>query len=143
MTLIRLTSWLLGLSMFLFGTLKFFQPFQGWYTTQITASGLGSFSYGLGIAGEILTGLAFLYVLVRSKQLSWPLSQRILLVASASVIAIMAVGMYVHFHPQVPAEVLPLKIKPPYIPGFFLVAALTNIVSLIRAKETYRLSGNH
>ncbi len=39
----------------------------------------------------------------------------------------MLVAFYVHLHLRVPASVLPLKIRPPFIPGFFLVLALVNI----------------
>jgi hypothetical protein len=33
----------------------------------------------------------------------------------------------VHLNPNVPASVLPLKIKPPFIPGFFLLLAMADI----------------
>jgi len=44
----------------------------------------------------------------------------------------MLTAVYVHLNPNVPADVLPLKIKPPYIPLFLLVIALTNIVLTIK-----------
>ena len=125
MNLIRLISWLLGVSMFVFGVLKLFPPFKDWYTVQITASGLSPVSYALGIVGEVLTGFAFLFVLI--KKVSPQLYFRTLLVASFVIIIIMATGVYVHLHPAVPAEVLPLKIKPPYIPGFFILLAFINM----------------
>ena len=48
----------------------------------------------------------------------------------------MLTGVYVHLHPNVPANVLPLKIKPPYIPVFFLLIALSNtFLSIKQAKS--------
>jgi len=35
-------------------------------------------------------------------------------------------------HPNVPADVLPLKIKPPFIPGFLLVLAIADIFLIRR-----------
>ncbi len=127
MNLIRPISWFLGISMFAFGVLKLVPPFKGWYTVQITASGLSHFSYLLGIVGEVVTGTAFLILLIQAVKFSPQTYFRTLLIASFAVGIIMATGTYVHLHPNVPAEVLPLKIKPPYIPGFFMLLALVNV----------------
>ena len=48
------------------------------------------------------------------------------------VVIMMLTGVYVHLHPNVPADVLPLKIKPPYIPIFFLLVAFSNLIWTIR-----------
>lgn len=53
-------SLFLGLSMFRFGFLKFFDPFKGWYSVQISESGLGFGSYVMGILGELVVGRIFL-----------------------------------------------------------------------------------
>ena len=39
----------------------------------------------------------------------------------------MLVAFYIYVHPNVPADVLPLKISPPFIPGLFLVLAILNL----------------
>jgi hypothetical protein len=125
---VKVISLGLGISMFLFGILKFIQPFKGWYSVQVYKSQLGAFSYWLGIAGEMIAGLILLssVLLFRYTQPKrFPLA---LAGASALVVVIMAAGIYVHLHPQVPASVLPLKIKPPYIPIFFLSLAVVNII---------------
>lgn len=119
---------LLGVSMFVFGVLKFFDPFKGWYAVQINESGLGNRSYWLGIAGEIAAGVMLLNSILLRKQLSLPLFRVFVTAASVLIIVMMLTGIYVHLHNSVPASVLPLKIKPPFIPGGFLLLAVVSLV---------------
>lgn len=115
--------------MFLFGILKFAQPFKGWYDAQVAGSGLDSTAYVSGIAGELLSGLLFLLFLAAGRAKH---AVKVLLPASLAVIVMMLVAVYVHAQPGVPANVLPLKIKAPYIPLAFLLLAIVNIVLLLR-----------
>jgi hypothetical protein len=110
-----------------FGFLKFFNPFKAWYTIQISAGGLGETSYVLGIAGELVVGLTFLALLKFHQRVSLETYSKLSIFASVFVIIMMSTGTYVHLHPDVPAGVLPLKIKPPFIPLFFLATAIINI----------------
>jgi hypothetical protein len=48
----------------------------------------------------------------------------------------MAVAIYVHLQPEVPASVLPLGIRPPLIPLFFMLLAGLNLFQLYRGKES-------
>lgn len=116
----------LGTSMLMFGVLKFFNPFKSWYATQIVNSGMGDLSYLLGIAGEITAGGLLLYATI-STVTRKNVYGLIVILSSALIVFMMATGVYVHMHPEVPADVLPLKIKPPYIPLIFLMLALFNI----------------
>ena len=127
-TYFRYVSLFLGISMFMFGILKFVNPFKAWYTIQVTNSELGNTSYWLGIIGEIAVGLIFISIVMLMKSVSLRQLRLPGIFASTIVIVMMLTGMYVHFHPGVPAEVLPLKIKPPYIPGFFIALASLNIL---------------
>ena len=58
----------LGISMFMFGVLKFIDPFKTWYVTQVTKSELPfpSLSYWSGQLGEIVVGLALILTLFPS-----------------------------------------------------------------------------
>src|SRR5436190_1543955 len=67
---IKICSWILGVSMFSFGVLKFVNPFKSWYTVQITNSGMSSTMYWLGQIGEITTGLLFIYLILNQKNLT-------------------------------------------------------------------------
>jgi hypothetical protein len=135
MRVIKVISLFLGASMFAFGFLKFFNPFKTWYSVQIVSSGLGRTSYALGIVGELLVGLSFLALILYRKTLSSEAYVYLSVLTSFAVIVMMSTGTYVHLHPNVPAEVLPLKIKPPFIPLFFLAAACINIVMLLKEKK--------
>ena len=127
----------LGVSMFMFGFLKFFSPFKGWYSVQISASELGNTSYVLGIAGELVVGLTLLALVRFRQKIPFEIYAPLVALASAGVIVIMCVATYVHLNPGVPAEVLPLKIKPPFIPLFFISVS---VFQIILAGKQYRLS---
>lgn len=137
MKAIKLISWFLGIGMFLFGILKVLSPtIHGWFTVQMTNSGLAAFMpVWLGIAGEIVVGSALLFSLLNDKNLSGKNFRLIVLLASAAILPMMATAIYVHLHPNVPAAVLPLKIKPPFIPFLFMLLAVTNMY-LINRKVT-------
>jgi hypothetical protein len=134
---LKYNSIFLGTGIFVFGFLKFFDPFNTWFHIQIAKSGLPPFFIPLGMAGEMSIGLGLLLALVfreRIRNLFGP----IVALASAGLIVTMAVAIYVHLQPEVPASVLPLGIKPPFIPLFFLLLAGLNLFQLYRAKESVR-----
>ena len=131
---LKYNSRFLGTVIFMFGFLKFFEPFHTWFHMQIAKSALPPLSVPLGIAGEISIGLSLLLASSfrqRIKSLSTP----ILALASAGLIVNMAVAIYVHLQPEVPANVLPLGIKPPFIPLVFALLAGLNLFQLLRTKE--------
>jgi len=128
----KVTTWFLALSMFMFGILKFVNPFKGWYTVQVANSGLGQVSYAMGIMGEIAVGITLFISLLYRQQISMKLYTVLTNISFFTIIIMMLTGVYVHLHPNVPADVLPLKIKPPYIPVFFLLIAFSNIALTIR-----------
>lgn len=117
----------LGASIFLFGFLKLFDPFHTWFRVQIENGGLPAPSFVLGITGEIGTGLALLCSFFARRRLA---ESRHVISAGAcvSLIVIMCVATYVHLQPDVPAAVLPLRIKPPVIPLSFLMLTAGDLV---------------
>ena len=132
---LKYNSRFLGTVIFLFGFLKFFDPFRTWFHIQIAKGGLPPLAVPLGIAAEMSIGLGLLLASSfkqRIKNLFTPI------VASASVglIVNMAVAIYVHLQPDVPANVLPLGIKPPFIPLVFMLLAGLNLFQLLRTRET-------
>lgn len=128
-------TWFLGVSMFMFGVLKFFDPFKSWYAVQITQSGLGELAYILGIAGELGVGLALLLIMMYGGRISPARHRGVILMTCVTVVVMMATAVYVHLHPAVPVDVLPMKIKPPVIPLFFMMLALINIGLVWRLTE--------
>ena len=132
----KITTWFLAVSMFMFGVLKFVNPFKAWYSTQVTNSDLGQIAYSMGITGEIAVGVVLFYCLIYEQGISTKLYTFFTNLSFFTIMIMMLTGVYVHLHPNVPANVLPLKIKPPYIPVFFLLIALSNIfLSIKQAKS--------
>lgn len=133
-TVVKYNSLLLGTLMFVFGLLKLFEPFRTWFDVQIAKSGLPRLSIPAGIAGEMIIGLGLLstpFVTRKAPNLYTP----VVFVASAGLIVNMGVAIYVHLHPEVPARVLPLGIKRPFIPSFVLILAAVNLYALRRGSE--------
>jgi hypothetical protein len=122
LTRLKIVSIILGTWMFLFGFLKLFPPISGMFRTQITNSGLPSISIPMGISTEILVGLMFLIPWL-SRAFPFEMKRRITILASLILVFQMLVAIYVHLQPAVPAAVLPLGIKPPFIPLTVLVLA--------------------
>jgi hypothetical protein len=138
--LLRYNSIFLGTAIFMFGFLKSFEPFNSWYHTQIAKSGLPPFSIPLGMAGEMSIGLSLLLATVFRKRIRG-LSRQVVALASAGLIVNMAVAIYVHLQPEVPASVLPLGIRRPLIPLFFMLLAGLNLLQLYRDKVRAAVHG--
>lgn len=119
----------LGVFIFMFGFLKFFQPFYGWFEIQIQKSGLPNAAILPGKLAEMVVGVLFLLPwLLRS--MAERRKTQVLIVASLGLIVEMLVATYVHLQPEVPADVLPLKIKLPFIPLFVLVLSVFNALTV-------------
>jgi hypothetical protein len=121
--LIKPLSLLLGGQMFIFGFLKFFQPFHGWFDIQIQQSHLPHEAILAGKLGEMVTGCLFLLPWLR-RSLTASSRDSLLLLACLILVPQMGVAIYVHLQPGVPAGVLPLGIKPPVIPVVVLLLGL-------------------
>jgi hypothetical protein len=119
----KILSLFLGVLMFTFGFLKFFQPIRGWFDIQIQQSHLPHEAILAGKLGEMFTGCLFLLPSL-PRSLTAKNRDQVLLIACSMLVAQMAVAIYVHLQPQVPASVLPLGIKAPVIPIVVLLLAL-------------------
>jgi hypothetical protein len=116
-------SLFLGILIFVFGFLKFFQPFRGWFDIQIQQSHLPHEAILAGKLGEMVTGCLFLLPWLR-RSLTVKSRGQLLLIACSMLVVQMGVAIYVHLQPEVPAGVLPLGIKPPVIPIVVLLLGL-------------------
>jgi hypothetical protein len=123
--------------MFMFGILKVLIPtINGWYAVQMKNSGLGAYiPMWAGITGEIAVGSVLIFSLVMDKNFASKYFNIMIQLASAAILPMMATAIYVHLQPNVPAEVLPLKIKPPVIPVLFILLALANIYLMQRKRR--------
>ncbi len=116
-------SLFLGILIFAFGFLKFFQPFRGWFEVQIQESHLPHEAILAGKLGEMVTGCLFLLPWLR-RSLTAKSRDQLLLIACSMLVVQMGVAIYVHLQPEVPAGVLPLGIKAPVIPIVVLLLGL-------------------
>ena len=123
----------LGVIIFAFGFLKFFDPFNSWFHAQIAGSGLPPGAIPLGITGELAIGLVLIGSFVAKSRLG---EVRYLIIAGAclGLVVMMLVATYVHLHPDVPGKVLPLGIKPPLIPLSFLALSSWELVRVLRLR---------
>lgn len=128
---VKILSIFLGISMFAFGALKFLDPFKMWYQSQISMSELPfpTLSYWAGQIGEIVTGFLLLFLIIYRNKISPSTLKSGFILLNLSIIVMMIVATYIHLHPGVSHDVLPLKIKPPIIPLSFLVLSILNLTS--------------
>jgi len=131
---LKYNSRFLGTVIFMFGFLKFFEPFRTWFHIQIAKGGLPPLGVPLGMAAELSIGLSLLLASAFRQRIK-SLFRPIVALASAGLVANMVVAIYVHLQPEVPANVLPLGIKPPFIPLVFLLLAGLNLFQLFRTDE--------
>lgn len=132
--LTKALSLFLGVLMFMFGFLKFFQPFRGWFEVQIQQSHLPHEAILAGKLGEMVIGCLFLLPWLR-KSLTAKSRDQLLLIACSILVVQMGVAIYVHLQPQVPANVLPLGIKPPVIPFVVLLLGLLTPFSVWKERR--------
>ena len=130
---INVIALVLGVTMFMFGFLKLFDPFHSWFRVQIANSHLPAPSFAMGIAGELSIGIAFIVSFAARARLG-RYRQRLVVATCLGLIVNMCVATYVHLQPNVPAEVLPLGIKPPFIPLSFLALAVWELVLVTRSQ---------
>lgn len=126
---IKIITGILGFFMLMPGIAKFFEPFKTFLAVQIEKSQLPfpSLTYFTAQSSEILTGLILFGVLFFWKKLAPEMANKLFLLGNLLVIPIMLVALYVHLHPDVPAEVLPFESKPPRLTVILLLLTLVNI----------------
>lgn len=124
----RLLSGLLGAFLLLGGVAKFFLPFTDMFAQQIALSHLPfpALSAFAGQAGEITAGIILLGYFIGWQRLQGPISDLFFALTTLLVVIIMLVAVYVHLHPDVPAEVLPFQSKPPVLTVIIMALAILN-----------------
>jgi len=128
---------MLGVFMFMFGVLKLMIPtIGGWFHTQLINSGIGDFAWPFGVGTEIFTGLILLGALIFESKVPFNRFLTLIIFGSVLVVGTMIVAVYVHLQPNVPANVLPLGIKPPFMPVSVLILATANIFYTLKLYKT-------
>jgi len=125
---VKIMTTILGIIMFLPGLKKLFEPSKTKFYRQIELSELPftDFTYWLGISGELVVGLSLVALVIIQRKLK-PVTRDLLFYFLHFVtLFILAVAFYVHLHPNVPAEFLPLA-KPPVFPTPYIILACVNL----------------
>ncbi len=122
------------------GLAKFTEPFITMLATQLDKSGLPfpEFTFHMVRISEIVVGLTLLALAFYGKRLSAALRDKVFYGANGVVGIMMLVALYVHLHPDVPAEVLPFESKPPVLTVVYLILVATNIY-LYTKKQAHTL----
>lgn len=126
----RVLTGVLGAFMLLGGIAKFFDPFTTMFAQQIALSQLPfpTLSVLAGQAGEISSGLVLLVFFALGRKLAGGIRETIFYLTNLMIVVIMLVAVYVHLHPDVPAEVLPFQSKPPVVTIVVMLLAILNMV---------------
>ena len=134
----RILTGVIGAFILLGGVAKFFDPFTTMFANQIALSQLPlpKLSAIAGQTGEIAVGLVLLGFFFMGAALKGPKAETLFHLTHGVLMVIMLVAVYVHLHPDVPAETLPFQSKPPVLTVIVMLAAGVNM-SLRR-----RLSAN-
>ena len=134
--LIRYSTGFIGFFMLAFGLLKFLPRFRHSYTSQIIMSGIPGYLYWPGQLGEILAGILLLYSVIAYKKAGQRNYELLAMTGNLLVLVIMSIAVIVHMDPNVPASVLPARIKEPYIPLLFLILTSLHILYMFRSVNT-------
>jgi len=114
---VKIITVILGILIFLPGLNKFFEPAHTKFMDQVVLSELPftTFTYWLAILSEVIVGLALIFLVLFEKRLGHAAKRNIFYSGHIIILFMMLVAVYVHLHPAVPEEILPMA-KPPYMP---------------------------
>jgi len=126
----------LGFFMLIPGLVKFVDPFKTFFIEQIAYTELPFpfLTRVMGQSSEILTGLILFYLVFYSTKINKELFGKLFYFSHLMLVIILSVALYVHFHPAVPAEILPFEEKKPFLTVAMLIGVALNIF-LIKQKN--------
>ena len=126
--LIKIITGFLGVGMLLPGLGKFTEPFNTFIYKHLELTGIPFpevMQYVVKLS-EIGIGLILIYIAFFGNRLSTTFRNKIFYLGNSIISIMMVVAIYVHLHPNVPAEILPLGIKPPLMPLAYMLLVVLN-----------------
>ncbi|MFC5623107.1 hypothetical protein [Algoriphagus winogradskyi] len=126
---VRIISGILGVIVLLPGVGKFMEPFKTLVNQQLVLSAIpfpDQMQFFVKFS-QLTVGLVLIYLSFYGNELKLRMRETTFYLANMTVILMMLVASYVHLHPNVPAAVLPLGIKPPLIPIAYLILVFFNL----------------
>ena len=126
--LIKIITGFLGIGMLLPGLGKFTEPFKTFIYKQLLLSGMPfpELMQHFVKLSEVAIGMTLIYIAFSGNKLSTAIRSKIFYLGNAIIMVMMIVAFYVHLHPNVPAEILPLGFKPPAMAGFYMLLVVVN-----------------
>ena len=126
--LIKIITGFLGIGMLLPGLGKFTEPFKTFIYKQLLLSGMPfpEILQHVVKLSEIGIGLILIYIAFSGNKLSTAFRNKIFYLGNGIIMIMMIVAIYVHLHPNVPAEILPLGIKPPAMAVVYILLVVLN-----------------
>ena len=126
--LIKIITGFLGIGMLLPGLGKFTEPFKTFIYKQLALTGMPFPEVMQHVVklSEVAIGLILIYLAFAGNKLSTAFRSKIFYLGNFIISIMMIVAIYVHLHPNVPAEILPLEIKPPIMPVAYMLLVVLN-----------------
>lgn len=126
---VKITSGILGFIMLLPGLAKFMEPFKTFIYQHLTLIHFplpGIMQYVVKFS-EVGVGLAMLLIAFKGSRLSDSSRNKVFYLGNATIVIMMAVAIYTHLHPNVPAEILPMEYKPPIMAISYILLVCVNL----------------
>ena len=126
--LIKIITGFLGTGMLLPGLGKFTEPFNIFIYKQLELTGIPFPEVMQHVVklSEVAIGLILIFIAFLGNKLSAAFRNKIFYLANSIIIVMMIVAIYVHLHPNVPAEILPLESKPPIMAVAYILLVVLN-----------------
>ena len=120
------------------GLVKFTDPFKIMFIEQIEKSELPfpQVSLFLGQGLEIQTGIILFVLVLFGQNLNPSKFKKMFYYSHIVVSIILFTALYVHFHPAVPAEILPFEEKRPFLTVAMIIAVILNVFLFQKQKQT-------
>lgn len=126
---IKTLTIILGFFMLIPGIAKFTEPFKTFIYQHLFIINFplpNTTQYVVKIS-EILIGITLLTLAFKKDLFNSNFRKKLFYINHIIIIIMMLVAIYVHMHPNVPAKVLPIEIKAPYMPLFYILLVIINL----------------
>ncbi|WP_111707069.1 hypothetical protein [Lutibacter citreus] len=126
---VKIITGILGFIMLIPGLAKFTEPFKTFIYKHLTIIGfpLPDLMQYVVKFSEIGVGVLLIYIAFKGGKLNPSIRNKLFYLGNLTVAIMMVVAVYTHVHPNVPAEILPMEFKPPYMPIGYLILVAVNV----------------
>lgn len=130
--LVKILTGILGFLILVPGLTKFTEPFKTIIFKHLVLIGFpfpDVIQYVVKLS-EIGVGCLLLFIAFKGNGFYPSVRDKLYYLGNFTVVVMMIVAVYTHLHPNVPAEILPMEFKPPFLPLGYMVLVAGNICFL-------------